>query len=99
MDGDEARLRQVLANLLGNARVHTPPGTTVCASGRVVASSVVVEVRDDGVGLASGAVPGVGLRSMRERAEELGGTCTVVRGEGGAGTTVVATLPLQREQS
>lgn len=27
--GDEDRLRQVLANLLANARLHTPPGTTV----------------------------------------------------------------------
>ena len=27
--GDEARLRQVLVNLLANARVHTPPGTRV----------------------------------------------------------------------
>jgi signal transduction histidine kinase len=36
---------------------------------------------------------------MRERAEELGGSCTVVSGVGGTGTTVVATLPLQREHS
>jgi two-component system OmpR family response regulator len=30
--GDEARLHQVVANLLANARVHTPEGTTVVAS-------------------------------------------------------------------
>ncbi len=29
MAGDAARLHQVLANLLANARTHTPPGTTV----------------------------------------------------------------------
>jgi signal transduction histidine kinase len=36
---------------------------------------------------------------MRERAEELGGSCTVSTGDGGTGTTVVASLPLQREGS
>ena len=35
------------------------------------------EVRDDGGGLAAGRRLGVGLSSMRERAEELGGTCSV----------------------
>ena len=29
--GDTDRLRQVVANLLANARTHTPPGTTVIA--------------------------------------------------------------------
>ncbi|TDD69141.1 HAMP domain-containing histidine kinase [Jiangella aurantiaca] len=51
VEGDEARLRQVLANLLGNARVHTPPGTTVWTSGRVAGDEVVLEVRDDGPGV------------------------------------------------
>jgi two-component system, NarL family, sensor kinase len=32
-----------------------------------------LEVRDDGVGLPSPARPGVGLRSMRERAADVGG--------------------------
>lgn len=32
---------------------------------------------DDGVGIGDDAVPGVGLRSMRERADELGGACAV----------------------
>ena len=38
-------------------------------------------------------VPGVGLESMRERAEELGGTFVVEAATGG-GTRVVARLPL-----
>jgi two-component system, NarL family, sensor kinase len=40
-----------------------------------------------------GPVLGIGMRSMRERAEELGGSCTIeARPEGG--TLVVARLPL-----
>ena len=54
--------------------------------------AVVVDVADDGRGLPAQPVAGVGLTSMRERAEELGGTCTVV-GDGG-GTRVRAVLPL-----
>lgn len=49
--GDEARLRQVFTNLLGNARVHTPPGTTVTLSVRPERERVVVVVSDDGPGI------------------------------------------------
>jgi two-component system OmpR family sensor kinase len=49
--GDEARLRQVLANLLANARTHTPPGTTVCAGLALRAGHVEVRVVDDGPGI------------------------------------------------
>ena len=89
---------RIVSEGLANAAKHSA-ATSVRLALRRSSSALQVEVRDDGVGLASGAVPGVGLRSMRERAEELGGTCTVVRGEDGTGTTVVATLPLQRERS
>ncbi|HEY0888951.1 MAG TPA: ATP-binding protein, partial [Nocardioides sp.] len=51
-----------------------------------------VTVADDGQGLIAGRRTGVGLVSMRERAEELGGSCTVTSGPLG-GTVVVATLP------
>ena len=52
-----------------------------------------VEVADTGTGLASDRRAGVGLSSMRERAEELGGTFAVVPRAGG-GTLVDVRLPL-----
>ncbi|MGY1769661.1 sensor histidine kinase [Blastococcus sp. SYSU D00813] len=55
---------------------------------------LVVEVADDGRGGARSSATGVGLASMRERAAELGGSCTVT-GRAGGGTVVRAELPLE----
>jgi len=65
VDGDEARLRQVLANLVNNAITHTPAGTAVrvnIARGVLEASeaagryepvpAVVLDVEDDGPGMS-----------------------------------------------
>ena len=52
-----------------------------------------LEVIDDGVGLSPQRIGGVGLQSMRERADELGGQLLVERDAGG-GTIVRALLPL-----
>ncbi len=49
--GDDHRLRQVLANLLTNARVHTPAGTTVTVVVRRAGDDVVLRVQDDGPGI------------------------------------------------
>ncbi|HEY1920210.1 MAG TPA: HAMP domain-containing sensor histidine kinase [Streptosporangiaceae bacterium] len=50
--GDEHRLHQVLANLLGNARTHTPPGTTVTVRLAAPAGGAVqLSVTDDGPGI------------------------------------------------
>jgi two-component system, NarL family, sensor kinase len=54
-----------------------------------------LRVRDTGQGLAADADPGVGLTSMRERAEELGGTCTVTSDK--SGTLVDVRLPISWE--
>jgi len=54
---------------------------------------VLLDVVDDGVGVDPEARPGVGLQSMRERADELGGTLTVQRGPTGRGTQVRMVLP------
>jgi signal transduction histidine kinase len=52
-----------------------------------------LEIRDDGVGLRERFKTGVGLTSMRERAEEVGGTFVVERSSEG-GTRLMARLPL-----
>jgi signal transduction histidine kinase len=51
-----------------------------------------LEVKDDGKGLAVKRPAGVGLNSMRERAEELGGTLTITSILTG-GTLLTAKLP------
>ncbi|MDO8106543.1 ATP-binding protein [Isoptericola sp. b441] len=63
--GDEHRLRQVLANLLANARVHTPEGTTVVTSVWCRDGEVLVQVRDDGPGIAPDLVPRLFQRFAR----------------------------------
>jgi two-component system OmpR family sensor kinase len=51
VDGDRHRLTQVLANLLANARVHTPPGTPVRVRLWVDGASAVLDVSDEGPGI------------------------------------------------
>lgn len=53
VSGDEARLRQVTANLLSNARVHTPIGTPVHVRVGAAGRWAVLEVADDGPGLTA----------------------------------------------
>ena len=50
-EADPHRLHQVVANLLANARVHTPSGTTVVTSLRAEAGQVVIRVTDNGPGV------------------------------------------------
>jgi len=56
------------------------------------AEALSVEVEDDGRGIRDDDRAGVGMSSMRERTEELGGRCTVKSVTGG-GTLVRALLP------
>jgi two-component system, OmpR family, sensor kinase len=49
--GDEARLRQVIGNLVTNALSHTPAGTPVSLRLRSEAGQAIVEVADAGLGL------------------------------------------------
>jgi signal transduction histidine kinase len=58
-------------------------------------NNLVVEIKDDGIGLPEPIPVGVGMASMRERAEELGGELVLVPQETGA--CVRACLPIARE--
>ncbi|WP_067797780.1 sensor histidine kinase [Actinomadura formosensis] len=49
--GDARRLHQLIANLLANARTHTPPGTHVTVRLAVRGGTVVLDVADDGPGI------------------------------------------------
>jgi two-component system NarL family sensor kinase len=59
----------------------------------VEAQALIVEIRDDGIGLPAEFAPGVGIASMRERAAELGGHFSAARHPAG-GTIIAATLPI-----
>jgi signal transduction histidine kinase len=49
---DEPRIRQVLANLLGNVRTHTPPGTPATVRLYADQGGAVIEVSDQGPGMS-----------------------------------------------
>jgi two-component system, OmpR family, sensor kinase len=63
--GDDARLHQVLANLLSNANTHTPAGTTVSTSLSTVDGLAVLRVTDDGPGIAPELLPNIFERFAR----------------------------------
>ena len=79
--GDAGRLHQVVANLLTNARVHTPAGTHVTASLRrrtgADGAEAVIEVIDSGPGIDPDLLPSVFERFVRgdgSRARATGST-------------------------
>ena len=87
--GDEARLRQVVANLVRNARVHTPPDTRVHLRVGVDQSGSwgVLEVADEGPGMPEVDAARVFERFYRAdpaRARATGGT--------GLGLPIVASI-------
>ena len=100
IEGDPVRLTQVFANLLGNASKYTGDGGRIVLRARRAGEEVVVEVSDNGSGIAPGMLPQVfdlfmqGPRSLARSEGGLGIGLNVVRNLVGMhGGTVTAASP------
>ncbi len=78
VDGDPARIRQILSNLLLNAAKYTAPNGRIVVSSRLVGTSVEVRIADNGMGIDAKLLPKVfGLFEQ--------GSMTIDRARGGLG--------------
>lgn len=87
----EVAIYRIVAEALTNIVTHahaTDSSVTLTFDGHIK-----LEIHDNGVGIQEGKPFGVGMISMRERANELGGTCTFENGENG-GARIRVTFPL-----
>ncbi|TMF01655.1 MAG: histidine kinase, partial [Chloroflexi bacterium] len=85
--------QEALTNVVRHARARHCTLRLVLTNENGRSAALSVEIRDDGCGLPVDRRAGVGLASMRERAAELGGTCSIESVPTG-GTRVTAMLPL-----
>jgi two-component system OmpR family sensor kinase len=97
VNGDPVQLRQVLMNLLSNARKHTPPGTTVVAGvGKTPEGAAVVTVTDDGGGIPPEFVDQVFARFARaDAARAVTGdreAASAAEGTSGLGLSIVESI-------
>lgn len=94
--GDASQLRQVLMNLLSNARKHTPAGTTVVTGVGVSGGTAVVTVTDDGGGIPAGFVDQVFARFARADAARKSGSdqagASAAEGTSGLGLSIVQSI-------
>jgi signal transduction histidine kinase len=83
-------VQEALTNVVRHAQAQT------CAVCLTLDDALLVEIRDDGIGMQPSGRSGVGLMSMRERTAELGGTYRI-DSLPGQGTCIQARLPLYQE--
>lgn len=89
-EGAETAILRATAEALANVVRHSGAQTCRVALGREN-GQVTLTVSDDGIGITGAEKPGLGLRSLRARAEQLGGRCDIA--SPGPGTTVTLRLP------
>ncbi|MGY1715833.1 sensor histidine kinase [Geodermatophilus sp. SYSU D01106] len=93
----EVAAYRIVSEALANVARHAAASRAAVRLARD-GGDLVVTVTDDGAGIAPDRAAGVGLVALRERAAELGGTCTVDCPAGG-GTEVRAVLPVDGRRS
>jgi two-component system OmpR family sensor kinase len=87
VSGDPDRLHQVIGNLLANARVHTPPGTTVTVALGAAGDVAVLRVADDGPG-----IPADLREQVFERFARGDGSRSRTAGSTGLGLAIVSSV-------
>jgi two-component system, OmpR family, sensor kinase len=97
VNGDASQLRQVLMNLLSNARKHTPAGTTVVTGvGKTAGGAALITVTDDGGGIPAGFVDHVFSRFARADAARKGTEnqpgAAAAEGTSGLGLSIVESI-------
>ncbi|MFF9542486.1 sensor histidine kinase [Streptomyces albidoflavus] len=85
--GDEAQLRGLLANLLGNVRTHTPPGTRYTVELRTEGDEAVLVVADEGPG-----IPGEDVARVFDRFYRADKARSRARGGSGLGLAISAAV-------
>lgn len=84
---------QMASEALLNVSRHAQASRCELVLRRRADGDTLLVVSDDGVGIPADSVEGVGLRSMRERAEELGAALRIDGSPAGAGSRIELRLP------
>jgi two-component system, OmpR family, sensor kinase len=89
---DRHRLHQVVANLLANARTHTPPGTVVETGVSVAPGEAVITVTDNGPGIPTDIQPRVFERFTRADVSRVRTPGAAAGASTGLGLAIVAAV-------
>jgi signal transduction histidine kinase len=76
IEGDRARIKQVVVNLLDNAIKYTPRGGSIRLNVRASEENAIIEVADTGIGIPAAALPHIFERFFRvdeARSRDAGG--------------------------
>lgn len=92
----EVAVYRIVAEALANAARHS--GASMCTVRfERAGAELLASIEDNGIGIAPDSLRGIGLKSMEERAAEVGGELTLEPRPGG-GTRVLGRFPLTAEE-